>query len=169
MAGGTTLRLPYSLSVSNKGALGLSIINEGELSNAIVNTGSLQLSIYNPKTDDTLQAGNGKMTTITVYEGDYGYDLQFTITDVDGDAFNLTGATVKFKMALPNSTTLKIDGECDIVVAGSGTCAYTTSSEDFDTSGTYDAELEITYTSPAKIYTIQGITVNVVSDLPRGS
>jgi len=168
MAWGTTLRLPYKVTVVNSGSLGLTIVNTSKLSVTTVNTSALQLSIYNPKTDVTLQAGNNMATELTVYENDYGYDLQFTIKDVKGDPFNLTGASVKFKMALPNSTTLKVDGACTLVVAGSGTCAYTTETGDFDTSGCYKAELEITYTSPAKVYTIQGITVNVVLDLPDG-
>ena len=152
--GGGILRMPYKLTVSNEGALQVSISNEG----------ALKLDIYNPKTDDTLQAGINKVATITGYEGDYGYDLMFTVTDVDDNAFNLTGATVKFKMASHTATTLKIDGTCTLVVAASGTCAYTVVSGDFDTTGDYKAELEITISG--KVYTIQGIDVCIIRDLP---
>jgi hypothetical protein len=111
----TTLRFPFSV--------------------AIVNEGAYRLAIYNPKIDDTLYAGGGNVADITAYEGDYGYDLQFTVTDVDGDAVNLTGGTVKFKMAKPTGSSLDVEGTCVLTDPTNGRCVYTTQSADFATAG----------------------------------
>ena len=147
MPNANVLRFPYAVSVVNEGAL--------------------RLSIYNPKTSNTLYAGSGEMVTITAYENNYGYDLMFTVTDVDKQPFNLTGATVKFKMCKANATTLKVNGDVTLVSPTDGTCAYTTTSTDFDTSGTYLAEVEISVAD--KVYTIGGIEVEVIKELPRCS
>jgi hypothetical protein len=166
MPRGTTLRLPYSLTVTNQGELGLAVVDQGSLSASITHTGNLRVAVYNPKNDNTIYGGGDEVAEITAYEGDFGYDLQFTITDVDGNAFNLSGSTVKFKMASANATTLKIDGSCTITDASAGECAYTTVAADFDTAGEYEAEIEITF-SASKIYTIGNIQVHVLRDLPR--
>lgn len=142
---GTTLRLPYSVSV--------------------VNQGGLRLEVYNPKTDNTLYAGGGNVAEINAWEGDYGYDLQFTVTDVDGDAFNLTGATVSFRMAKPTDSSLVVDSECTLDNdPTSGRCNYTVTSGDFDTEGYYEAELQIDVAN--KLYTIGDIEVYVKKNLP---
>ena len=164
--GGGILRLPYGFTISNEGSLSSTIVNEGNISSSITNEGALQLAIYNPKTNVTLQVGGEEMVVINAYEGDYGYDLMFTITDVDGNAFNLTGGTITFKTALVGSSTLSINSACTIVTAIDGTCAYTTQSDDFATAGLYSAELEIAIAS--KVYTIGDMQINVIEDLPRG-
>jgi len=146
MSNGTTLRFPFTV--------------------AVVNQGAYRLTIYNSKNNDTLYAGGGNVANITAYEGDYGYDLQFTITDVDGDPVNLSGGTVKFKMAQPSASTLTVDGTCTITSATAGQCAYTTVDGDFDTANDYEAELEITVGS--KVITVSDINVYVKKDLPRG-
>jgi len=103
----------------------------------------------------------------TVYRGDFGYDLDFAITDSDGVAYDLSSVTsIKFKMVKANSTTLKVDGNVDIDNAVGGLCSYTVASDDFDTAGSYVAELELT-TSTTSIVTIGGISIDVVKDLPR--
>ena len=146
MSNGTTLRFPYQVSVVNEGAY--------------------RLTIYNPKTDTTLYAGGGKVADITVYEGDYGYDLQFTITDVDGNPVNLSGGSVTFKMAKPTSSSLKVNASCTITEPTAGRCVYTTQSSDFDEAGDYVAELEVNVAG--KVITIGDINVYVKKDLPRG-
>lgn len=153
--GGGIVRIPYALSVSNQGALSASVSNQG----------ALQLTIYNPKTDETLQAGGTNVADITAYKDDYGYDLMFTITDVDGNALNLTGGTVTFQMAKEDASSLKVDTACTLVVASDGTCAYTTQSGDFDTVGDYKAQLSIAIAS--KVYTITGMDVFVQNQFPN--
>ena len=160
--GGGINRFPYSLSVSSDGALSATISNGGALSATIANGGALRLTIYNPKTNEILYAGDGlKMAQIITYKGDLGYDLMFTVSDADDDAFNLTGSVVTFQMAEEGSTTLKVNSACTLVVAANGTCAYTMVTGDLDTAGEYIAQLKIAITG--KIYTIGGMSV-VVKD-----
>ena len=106
------------------------------------------------------------MTELTLVRGDKGFDLEFTVQEADGTVFDLTGATVKFKMALPQNAQLKIDGLCTITDPLDGKCKYTIQDGDLDTSGTYVAELEITI--GAKVITVTDIIVKIVKDLPQG-
>ena len=85
------------------------------------------------------------MADLTIPKGDYGYYLNFTVQDSDGDAYDLTGYTIKFKVWKPNfSGTLLVDGTCDIVVAASGTCKYLVVSGNFAVVDIYKFELELT-------------------------
>ena len=82
---------------------------------------------------------------LTIPKGDYGYNLNFTVQDADGNAFNLTGYTITLKVWAPNVPgTLKFSGACTIDVAASGTCHYVLVSGNFDTVARYQAELELT-------------------------
>ncbi len=101
-----------------------------------------------------------------IRKGDYGQDLNFTVTESDGStAVNLTSSTVLFKMARHRATENKIEKACTLVVAASGTCKYTLLIGDTDTAGTYKAELEITWAGP-KVLTAKIETIKIVADLP---
>lgn len=161
----TNLRLPYSVSVVNSDALVVSVVNSDVLTVTVINSHTLRLSIYNPKVDDTLYAEGGKMATIIAYQDDVGYDLQFTVKDVDGNPFNLTGATVYFRACFPCSNSLKINGVCTLDVdPTTGQCTYTTVSGDFDTPGAMNAELYISV--GGKEIRIQGMVIDVIKRLP---
>jgi len=165
---GTTLRFPYNCSGVSLGSLSVELINDGDLSTTIVNSGALRLNIYNPKDNQTYYAGGGLVADIVMYEDDYGYDLQFTVTDVDGDAFNLTSATVMFQMAKETATSLKVNGTCTLDSdPTTGQCTYTLVAADLDTPGNYKAELEITVSG--KRYTIGDMDVEVKRVLPYTS
>lgn len=74
-------------------------------------------------------------------------DLSFTVKDAAGNAFDLTGYTITFKMwrkGIPG--TLVVSGTGAIVNATAGTCKYTVASGDFNTVGLYSAEVELTKT-----------------------
>ena len=184
---GTTLRLPYSFTMKDTGAISAFASSDGTLSNDVVSDGVLTsvveslgtlstepssqgiliLSIYNPLTNDTLYAGSGNMADIYAYVGDYGYDLQFSILDADGNPFNLTAAVVKFQTATNNGIVLKTDGLCVLDVdPTTGNCTYTTVAADFDTAGSYDAQLFILV--GGKSYRIGGMTLIVQRKVPRG-
>lgn len=105
-------------------------------------------------------------TEIKITKGDNKFDLNFTLKDYDGVAVNLTDATLKFKMQKPGTSTLKIDGTMNIVSASAGTCKYTAVAGNFDTAGTYNAEIEVTYTS-GQIITFSDIIIKVQGDLPK--
>jgi len=106
------------------------------------------------------------MTEIKLIRNDKLFDLEFTITDANGNAVNLTDSTVKFKMSAQGADTLKIDAACTITGALAGECKYTVQDGDLDAVEAYDAELEITYTS-GKVITAIAPTIKVVSDLPK--
>jgi len=82
------------------------------------------------------------MADLTIPQGNYGYYLNFTVNDSGGDAYDLDGYTITLKVW--GGTGVLVDEECDIVVAGSGTCKYLIASGDFDRRGIYKAELELT-------------------------
>ena len=87
------------------------------------------------------------MEEIIVPKGDFGYNINFTVTDANDDAYDLTDYTVTLKLWRPsNPGTLILEEECTIDVAASGTCHYTVQSGDFDTTTTYAGELEATAT-----------------------
>ena len=74
---------------------------------------------------------------------DYGFKLNFEIENDDGSAHDLTGKTVQFKMRQINTTTLKVDETATNDVVLEGKASYTTQAADFNTTGVYDAELEV--------------------------
>ena len=99
------------------------------------------------------------MADLTISKGDKGYYLNFTVQDSAGDAYNLTGYTIKLKVWVdgrPDS--LMVDGTGEIVVAASGTCRYLVTATDFTAKGTYSAEIELTKTGiaeSAKVFTLE--------------
>src|SRR3990172_9451908 len=85
--------------------------------------------------------------TIRCKRGEVGYDINFTVKNNAGTAFDLTGYTITFKTwreGIPG--TLIINGTGSIVVAASGTCKYTVVEGNTATPGEYLAELELTKT-----------------------
>jgi hypothetical protein len=63
---------------------------------------------------------------------------------VDNVAFDLTGSTVKFKMRLESSATLKVDTAATIVAPTAGTVRYDWAAIDVDTGGDYLGWWEVT-------------------------
>lgn len=87
------------------------------------------------------------MADIEIPKGDKGFDLDFTVTDSSGSAYNLSGYTVKLKVwTLGISGKLLLTGSCNITDAVSGTCTYPVVVTDFDLIGKYRAEIELTKT-----------------------
>jgi len=84
------------------------------------------------------------MADLTIKRGDYGFYLNFTVTDSDDAAYDLTDYTVTLKVWKKNTPGLIINSACEIVVAGSGTCKYAVVSDNFRESGLFDAEIELT-------------------------
>lgn len=70
--------------------------------------------------------------------------LTATLSDENG-AINLTGATVKFQMRLPGSSTLKVDANATVVSAALGQVSYTWVAADTDTIGIYVGWFLITF------------------------
>lgn len=74
--------------------------------------------------------------TVVVYEGSTGQPVEDQIV-INGRAFDLTGATVKFKMRYAELDDLKVDEDADIVEASEGTVKYDWTDPDVDTPGEY--------------------------------
>lgn len=66
-----------------------------------------------------------------------------------GAALDLTGATVKFKIANQDTGVRTNDAAntCTVVSATAGTCTYNVLATDFPTAGTYVGETQITYSN----------------------
>ena len=98
------------------------------------------------------------MADLTIPKGDKGYYINFTVTDSDDDAYDLTDYTITLKVWDPNEPTMLLtSGSCTIVVAASGTCRYLVTANDFITQGLFNIELELTKTGvieSTKTYTV---------------
>jgi len=105
-------------------------------------------------------------TKIELVKNDKLYDLNFTLHDASGVAVNLTGATLKFKAQKSDEATLAVDGTMTLVVPASGTCKYQVTVTDFDEAGTYNAEIQVTF-SDDQISTWSDIIIVVKDDLPK--
>jgi len=85
------------------------------------------------------------MITIYIPSSDMGFNLNFTIKDANGSAYNLTGYTIKLKVWRAGQPgLLLVNGNCAIDDAANGTCHYTITATDFTSVGTFKAELELT-------------------------
>jgi hypothetical protein len=79
-----------------------------------------------------------------VKEGDTGAVFTAALKDNTGTAVNLTGASVDFVMALPN-TTPKVNADATIVSPTLGTVSYTSGATDLNVVGTFFVEWEVTF------------------------
>ena len=85
------------------------------------------------------------MADLSIPKGDFGYYINFTITEDDGTAYNLTGYTITLKVwAKGSPSPLVVDSACAAVVEASGTCRYLIVDGDFGTKGFYNFEIELT-------------------------
>ena len=89
--------------------------------------------------------GDLPMPRLFVKEDDKGYVIQFTITDADENAYDISGYTVTFKLWAPGvPATLALEGACSVTGATSGQCTFTVAADSFPTPGVYEGELELT-------------------------
>lgn len=104
---------------------------------------------------------------LEVVQNDYGYDLEFELTDAEDNAVDLTGNTsVKVFIAEIDAVLAKVSGTCTVTDATNGLCKYTVEDGDFDVANkTYMVEIEVAYSG--KIVTAKGITIYVKEELPE--
>ena len=84
-------------------------------------------------------------------ESDYGHELHFYLTKMDGSAYEIPdGATVTFEAYLTGATELTVNDTAHVTVptqTGSdiGHCYYTVQSSDFDgdSAGTYWCRIKV--------------------------
>ncbi len=82
--------------------------------------------------------------SVTVKKGNYGFVITFNVKNSDGTAKNLTGYTVTLKVWVLGAASVKFTGACTVTDASGGVCTYTVAETNFDTVGSYLAELELT-------------------------
>ena len=108
------------------------------------------------------------MATYYAVRGDIGSSTPASfLEDGDGNAVLLTGAAVRFLMALPGAPDPKVAAEAEIVDEDTGQVRYTWTEEDLDAPGVYRGEYEVTYEGGAvETFPPDGwITVVVRDDL----
>jgi len=86
------------------------------------------------------------MLKIYIPKDDYGYGWEFHIRDHNDNVVDITTYTVTLKVWSTDSGTLAVDAACANTTPTLGIATYTIQSGDFDTAGTYSAELELTKT-----------------------
>lgn len=105
---------------------------------------------------------------IKVVKSDKLYDINLTLQDANGNAFDLTGNSgILLKVQKQGATALKFSGTMSVVGAATdGKVKYTVAATDFDDAGQYYAEIEVTFTG-GKVVTFPDIVIEVKPELPR--
>jgi len=80
-----------------------------------------------------------------IKQNDTSPSVLATLQDANGDAVNLTGASIRFHMRVIGSAQTTVDAAATIVTAVSGIVRYDWIAADTDTVGSYQAEFEVTY------------------------
>jgi hypothetical protein len=103
-----------------------------------------------------------------VGQGDYGYQLPFTLQDGNGNAVNLSGAALVINVqdSQDGSDALLFSGSMTIDGASTGTCHYTVTQGNFPSPGTFLAQIVATWPS-TEVLTWTGVKIIVEPQLPR--
>jgi hypothetical protein len=104
-----------------------------------------------------------------ITQGDFGYQIPFTLEDGNANPVNLTGATLTFKVQSaqdPSDTDLTLSGSMTIVSASAGTCYYSVASGDFPNPGTFLTMVVATWSSSEQLSWI-GPQLIVKPSLPQ--
>lgn len=100
-----------------------------------------------------------------IKSGDTTPVITATLTDANGAAVNLTGATVRFVMKKGGTATPKVAAAATVVSAVAGTVSYTWTGANTDTPGIYSACWEVTF-SGGTIQTFPNAGYTSVAILP---
>jgi hypothetical protein len=105
--------------------------------------------------------------TFYIKQNDTSPAMLATLQDADGNAVNLTGATVRFHMRAVGGAQVVVDQSATVVTAIDGLVRYNWIADDTDTIGSYQAEFEVTY-ADASIETFPNdgyIRVEIIDDI----
>lgn len=93
--------------------------------------------------------------------------LQASLKNPDGSAVNLTGTSQRFVMRLPGAAAAKVTAVPTVVNASGGVVQYSWAAGDTDTTGTYQAEFEVTFAGGLiQTYPNNGyLSVAIIDDL----
>ena len=108
------------------------------------------------------------MTIIKTFAGDALYNIDLTLQDSAGAAFDLTGnSAIKLRAQKQGVAALEVDGACSVVGAATdGVVRYQVQTGELDAAGDYYAEVEVTF-SGGKIVTFGDFIIRVLPQLPR--
>jgi hypothetical protein len=107
----------------------------------------------------------------TIVQGNYDVQLDFVVVDGQGNAVNLTGATLVLRVQSandPTQTDLTLGGSMVIDSPTAGTCHYLVAQGDFPNPGTFLAQIDIE-PSAGGVISVPGITILVVPGLPKSN
>lgn len=104
-------------------------------------------------------------TKIDIVAGDKGYVLTFTLQNSDGTPFVITGASLLLKVQKQDAATLAFSGVMVVSSGTGGVATYTVVNGNFDTSGKYYAEIEVT--NGGLTVTFTDIVIDVKPQLAR--
>ena len=105
--------------------------------------------------------------TFYVKQNDTSPAMLATLQDANGDAINLTAATVRFHMRAVGSSQVVVDQAAVVVTPLEGLVRYDWAADDTDTIGSYQAEFEVTYAdSSIETFPNDGyIRVEIIDDI----
>jgi phage baseplate assembly protein gpV len=103
---------------------------------------------------------------MTIKRRDTAPPFTATCTDADGDAVDISNATIRFHME-DSSGTVKVDAAADIVLGTAGTVRYDWAAADTDTAGHFKAEVEVTFADGTirTFPTTNFATVRIIGDI----
>jgi len=105
--------------------------------------------------------------TFFIKRNDTSPAMLATLVDADGNAVDITGASVRFHMRPIGQSQNTVDSAAVIVTPLEGIVRYNWLASDTDSSGTYQAEFEVTY-ADASIETFPNdkyIPVQITDDI----
>lgn len=85
------------------------------------------------------------MSTFYIKQNDTTPSIRATLENGNGDAVDLTGATVRFHMREIGQTTVTTDASAVLVTANQGVVQYNWVADDTDAIGSFQGEFEVTY------------------------
>jgi hypothetical protein len=103
---------------------------------------------------------------ITVVSGNSGYQLNFTLTDANNVALDLTNIQkLTFIAQSVSNDVVQFSRNMTVVNPTAGTCQYTAQSTDFVPAGNYNAQIVVTYQTN-EVITFNGIQITANPQLP---
>lgn len=103
---------------------------------------------------------------ITVWQGDFGYNLIFNLQDLQGNVFSLSGASaIYFRAQLAGTTKTTTNGTMTITNAIGGVCSYTVAAPDFAIAGDYNVQIQVNF-STSETITFGNIQVTANPKIP---
>jgi hypothetical protein len=103
-----------------------------------------------------------------VGQNDYGYQLPFTLQDGNGNAVDISTASLVINVqdSQDASQTVLFSGAMTVDSGPSGTCHYTVASGNFPNPGTFLAQITATWSS-SEVLTWSGVKIIVEPKLPK--